>query len=152
MSYTCELKEQPAQPTLVIRTRTAIEEFSQVLGSIYGAIAQYLGEQGQAPAGPPFVAYHNMDMEDLDIEVGFPVARELPGRDEIQPGQIPGGKLAACLYTGSYEEMEKPYEALAQWIEEHDYEPTGISYEMYLNDPQETPPEALQTEILFPLK
>jgi effector-binding domain-containing protein len=152
MSYKCELKEQPAQPTLVVRTRTSVQEFSQVLGATYGAIAQYLGAQGEFPAGPPFVAYHNMDMSDLDVEIGFPVSREMPGQGDIQPGEIPGGQFAACLYTGPYEQIEEPYEALAQWIEENGHEPTGISYEMYLNDPQETPPEELQTQILFPLK
>ncbi len=91
-------------------------------------------------------------MSDLDIGVGFPVSGALSGRDDIQAGEIPGGKMATCFYTGPYEEIEAPYTALTQWVEEHDYEATGVAYEMYLNDPQDTPPEALQTLIMFPLK
>ena len=152
MSYQCELKEWSAQPTLAVRTRTAVQDLSRVMGETYGAIAQYLGELGEYPAGPPFAAYHNMDMQDLDVEIGFPVARELPGRGDIQAGEIAGGKAATCLYTGPYEDIGQPYEALSQWMEENGYEPTGVAYEMYLNDPQETPPEELQTQIVFPLK
>jgi hypothetical protein len=29
--------------------------------------------------------------------------------------------------------------------------PTGLAVEISLNDPSETPPEALETEIVFPL-
>jgi effector-binding domain-containing protein len=93
-----------------------------------------------------------MDMQDLDVEIGFPVARELPGRGDIRAGEIAGGKAATCLYTGPYEDIGQPYEALSQWMEENGYEPTGVAYEMYLNDPQETPPEELQTQIMFPLR
>ncbi len=152
MSHKCELKEQSPQATVGIRTRTPVQDLSKVLGEAYGQIMQYLGEKGVYPAGPPFVAYYNDDMQDLDIEVGFPVAEELPGEGDIQAGEIPGGKMAACFYTGPYEEFEAPYTALTQWVQEHDYETTGVSYEMYLNDPQDTPPEELQTLIMFPLK
>ena len=41
-------------------------------------IAQYLAEQSEQPAGAPFVAYYNMDMQNLDVEIGFPVTACLP--------------------------------------------------------------------------
>jgi effector-binding domain-containing protein len=152
MSYQCQVKEQPSQPTLAIRTRTSVQQLGQALGEAYGAIAQYLGELGEAPAGPPFAAYHNEDMEDLDVEIGFPVARELPGRGDILAGEIPGGGVATCLHTGPYSGIGSAYEALSHWMEENGYQPTGVAYEVYLNDPDETPPEELQTQIAFPLK
>ena len=152
MSYKCEVKKQPAQTTLAVCTRTSVQELPQVLGQAYGAIAQYLGELGEQPAGPPFVAYHNEDMQDLDVEIGFPVARELPGRGDIQASEIPGGKVATCLHVGPYAEIEPAYTALSEWMRENGHEATGVAYEMYLNDPQQTPPEELQTQIMFPLK
>ncbi|MFO7742988.1 MAG: GyrI-like domain-containing protein [Anaerolineae bacterium] len=152
MSYQCELKEWSAQPTLAIRTRAAVQDLPRVFGEVYGAIGRYLGELEEPPGGPPFAAYHNMDMQDLDVESGFPVTRELAGRDDIQPGQLPEGKVATCRYIGPYSDMEPAYDALFQWMEENGYEPTGVAYEMYLSDPQETPPDRHQTQIAFPLK
>jgi effector-binding domain-containing protein len=146
------MREQQAQPTLVIRTRTAVSELPHLMGETYGAIALYLGELGECPAGPPFAVYHNMDMQDLDVEIGFPVARELPAQGTIQSGELPAGQVATCLYTGPYQDIGQPYEALAQWIGDSGREPTGVSYEFYLNDPEETPSEQLQTQIVFPLK
>jgi effector-binding domain-containing protein len=152
MSYQCEVKEQPVQKTLSIRTRTAVQDLPQVFGEGYGAIAQYLGELGEQPIGPPFAAYYNMDMADLDVELGFPVTRPLPDKAEIKAGEIPAGQVATCLYTGPYSDIESAYNALIEWMKDNGYEATGVSYELYLNDPNETPPAELQTQIIFPLK
>ena len=150
MSYQCEVKEQPAQKTLSIRTRAAVQDLPRLLEEGFGAIAQYLGKLGEQPSGSPFAAYYNMDMENLDVEFGFPVSRPLPGQTDIKSGEITGGRVAACLYTGPYSEMEPAYDALAKWVEDNGYETTGVTYELYLNDPRQTPPA--QTQIIFPLK
>ena len=150
MSYQCEVKEQPAQKRLSIRTRAAVQDLPQMFEAGYTEIVQYLGELGEPPSGPPFAIYYNMDMNDLDIELGFPVARPLPGRAEIKASGIPGGRVATCLYTGPYDQMEPVYTALMEWIKANGYEATGIAYEYYLNDPRETPPP--QTQVFFPLK
>ena len=152
MSHACEVTERPAQPALSIRTRTPVQDLPQALGQAFGSIAQYLGQSGQQPVGPAFTAYYNMDMQDLDVEIGFPVSGTLPGAGEIQPSEIPGGKAATCLHVGPYSEVGPAYNALTQWIEENGYEATGVAYEMYLNDPSDTPPEELKTQIVFPLK
>ncbi|KAA3657756.1 MAG: AraC family transcriptional regulator [Chloroflexi bacterium] len=152
MSYNCEVKEQPAQPVLSIRTRTPVQQLPQVLGEVYGKIGQYLGERQQPPAGAPFAAYYNMDIEDLDVEIGFPVATKLAGKDDIQANEIPEGHIASCLHVGPYNEVGPAYKALTQYVKEQGFEPTGIAYEFYLNDPMENPPEALQTQVLFTLK
>jgi effector-binding domain-containing protein len=152
MSYHCELLNRPAQPTLATRTRSAVQNLPQIVGQAYGAIAQYLGQMGEQPAGAPYVAYYNMDMQDLDIEIGFPVARPLPGQGNIQPSQIPGGQAAACLHVGPYDQVGKAYEALTQWLQANGRAATGVAYEIYLNDPTSTPPEALQTQVVMPLR
>lgn len=150
MSYQFEVKEQPAQKTLAIRTRAAVGDLPQIFETGYTEIGQYLGELGEEPSGPPFAIYYNMDMAALDIELGFPVARTLPGRAAIKAGEIPGGRVATGLFVGPYEEMEPFYTALMEWIKANGYEATGIAYEYYLNDPRETPPA--QTQVVFPLK
>jgi effector-binding domain-containing protein len=152
MDFQCEIKEQAAQPTLSIRARTPIQGLPELMGQSYGIIAGYLAELGEAPAGAPFAAYYNMDMQNLDVEVGFPVAKTIPGKGDVLASQVPGGKLGYALHTGRYSEIAPAYDALAQFIREQGYEPTSVSYEFYLNDPTDTPQEQLQTQIVFPLK
>ena len=152
MLYQCELLNQSAQPTLAIRTRTAIQNLPQVVGQAYGAIIQYAGSLGVQPCGAPFVAYYNMNMQDLDIEIGFPFAQELAGQGNIQAGAIPGGKAVTCVHIGPYDQVGGAYEALQKWVGANSDIPTGVAYEFYLNDPQTTPPAELQTQVVFPLQ
>ncbi len=152
MSYQCEIVERSAQPALTIRTQTVVQNLTPAMGHAFGAIAQYLGEQGECPAGPPFAAYYNMDMQNLDVEIGFPVTHPLLGKGEIQASEIPGGRLASVVYTGPYSDCGPAYEALSQFIKEQGAVATGVAYEVYLNDPAETPPEQLQMQVIVPLQ
>jgi effector-binding domain-containing protein len=152
MSYNCTIVEKPDQAVLSIRTRSAVGNLPNVLGRAYGELAKYLGELGEAPTGAPFVGYYNMDMQDLDLVVGFPVSRILEAKGDMQPGQIPGGKQATCLYIGPYNAIEPAYNGLMEYIGQSGHEATGVAYEFYLNDPSETPEGELQTQIVFPLK
>lgn len=152
MTYKCELVDQTAQPTLSIRTTTSIKELPQELGKAYGAIGQYMGELGEQPAGAPYAAYFTFSMESMDIEIGFPVGGSLPGKGEIQSGDIPAGKVAQTIYTGPYNKIEPAYNALTAFVEQQGYEATGVAYEFYLNDPGEVAPEELLTQIVFRLK
>lgn len=151
MSYQCEINDYQVRPTLVVRTHVAVQDLPQTLGSAFGAVIAWLGQAGQQPAGPPFVAYHNMDMQALDIEAGFPVFAAMDGQDDVQASEIPGGKYASCLHIGPYDEVKAAYEALGQYSAQHGYQPTGVSYEFYLDDRETTPPQDLQTQVLFPL-
>ena len=148
----CEVKEQKVQHSLSIRKTTSVQNLPEVLGESYMKIMQYMGEIGEFPTGAPYTAYFNMDMQNLEVEIGFPVATKLPEKGSIKPSEIPAGKYASCLYTGPYNEIESAYKTLTKWIDDNGYEPSGIAYEFYLNDPGETSPEKLQTQILFLLK
>ena len=152
MQYNCELVQQNEQPVLSVRTRSSVQDLPQTLAEAYEKIMTHMSELGENSVGAPYVAYYNMDMQDLDIEIGFPVAVELTSKGEVQASSIPARTAAACIHIGSYSAIEPAYTALGSWIKENGYESTGISYEYYLNDPSVTPPEQLQTRILFPLK
>jgi effector-binding domain-containing protein len=154
MSYKFEIINHPAQRVLSIRTHAAMQDLPVVIPQSFGAVAQYLGQLGQAPAGAPLVAYYSSDaaMQNMDIEIGCPVGKVLPGQGNIQPSEMPGGKAVACLHVGPYNQLQTAYQAIMQWMQAQGYEGTGICYEVYLNDPAQIPPEALQTQIVFLIK
>ena len=105
-----ELINTPEQPALSIRTRTPADKLPMVIGGSFAKIAAYLNALGEHPAGVPYVAYHNMDMADLDVEIGFPVAAPLPGREDIGYAPVPAGRRAFCMYQGAYSEMAPVYD------------------------------------------
>jgi effector-binding domain-containing protein len=152
MDYACELIEREAEPVLSVRTRAAVDQLPQVMGRIYGEIMTLLDKRRGYPSGPPFAAYYNMDMQDLDLEIGIPVASPQEGVGDIRPGRIPAGRFASCMYIGPYDRISAGYETLTAWMEDQGLEPGGIAYELYLNDPASTPPGELQTQLLFLMK
>lgn len=152
MSYEPRIVVQEEQLVLSVRTRTSVGNLPGLMGKTYGAIAAYLGELGEQPSGMPFAGYFNMDMQNLDVEIGIPVRGRLPGRGDIRLSKIPGGQLATCIHAGPYSAIEPAYIALQQFVKDGGYEATGAAYEIYLNDPGETPEEELKTQIIFPLR
>jgi len=100
MDYKFELTEQPAQPVLSMRTRTAVGNLPQELGKAYQAIIQYLNEIGEKPLDAAFAAYYNMDMEDLDVEMGFPVPRPLAEKVKLNQVKFPRGSRCLVFIRG----------------------------------------------------
>lgn len=100
--------------------------------------------------GPLFVAYHDVIDEHTEgeIEACIPVPPETAGSAFYD---IPAATVASTMHRGPYTEIGPAYEAIATWMSEHGHEPAGPPREIYLNDPAQTPPEELLTEVQFPL-
>lgn len=142
---------QREQHTLIVRSTVNVSELPQLIGEAYHQITKYLSDVALLPAGIPFVCYHNMDLEHLEVEIGFPVEANLAGQQEIQEGLIPGSRIVTAIHRGPYSEMNTTYDEMASWMEEHQLTPAGPVYEYYLNGP-EFPPEELLTRIVFPIR
>lgn len=151
MDYQCEIVERPTQTTLSVRGRIPVQGLPQFFAQAYAAIVQYLGELDQQPAGPPYAAYYNAEMQDLDVEAGFPVSGPLPGRGDIRGGQLPGGQAASCVHVGPYDQIGPAYDALARYVQAQERTTRGVVYEIYLSDPAQTPLHQLRTQIVLPL-
>ena len=146
-----ELLNSIEQPALTIRTQASVGELPMVIGQGFGRLAAYLGSLGEHLSGMPFVAYHNMDMSNLDVELGFPVASPLPGNEDILYAPVPGGLRTFCMYLGPYSGMKTAYDDMTAWISARGFIPVGTAYEYYFNGP-EYPEEQLLTQIVMPLK
>lgn len=151
MSYSCEISSIERHPAVTIKSRVNVEQLSDVFASSFESLVEYLEEVGEDITGPPFAIYYNVDMEDLDVEMGLPVARVLPSKGNITSREIVIEKAASTIHTGPYEEIESAYIALAEWMSDNGHEPATVSYEFYLNDPGTTTPEDLQTVIFIPV-
>jgi flavin reductase (DIM6/NTAB) family NADH-FMN oxidoreductase RutF/effector-binding domain-containing protein len=149
--YRCDIVERFIQPALTIRSRVSPMALAWTVGESAFAISQYAEEKGYIPIGPPFVAYHDFDGREQDVEIGFPFEPGIEGRDHIQVSEIPGGKSATYHYVGPYEKLPQVRAALKQWLSTNGYTISGTIYEIYLNDPQVTTAENLETEIVYPL-
>ena len=152
MDYHCEIKDLPEQPILSIRTHSSAISLPKALGKAFEKLEARLKELGEEPSGAPFVAYYNMNMLNLDIEIGFPVKRPLESNEGIKAGFQPTGKYAITMHQGPYSKVRPAYNALTKKVKDEGYQTTGVAYEYYLNDPGTTKPVDLLTQVVFPLK
>jgi len=146
-SFSPEIKDLVSRPALTIRTRTQVSGIASLFKEGYAEIARHLKERGAHPAGPPFALYFNMDMDDLEVEFGFPVDKPLSGSGRIIASSTPSGRAVTALYIGPYNEVEPAYDSLLKWCADNGFTPGGKACEVYLNDPAVTPEELLKTEI-----
>jgi effector-binding domain-containing protein len=112
---------------------------------------------GGVPTGPAFAIYYEdpskTPAKDLTCTVGFPVAKDAKGNDNVKVEEIPGGDMAAVQFTGPYEGSGEIYDALMKWIPEHGYRFDGPPREIYLkSEHDKVPPAEFLTEVQFPVK
>ncbi|MCI0395723.1 MAG: GyrI-like domain-containing protein [Chloroflexi bacterium] len=156
-----KLEHRGEQPYGAIRTQVSIP-FGAVLPPLWGELFTWLGRQGIAPAGAPFIRYLTTDMtKKLDIEVGVPVAAAVPGEERITAGVFLAGRYAVTVYTGPYDGLVEATAQFLAWAEENgvvwqktstaEHDELWIArIEFYLTDPAEEPdPEKWQTELAF---
>ncbi len=152
MSFKYEIKEQKDQPTASIRRRTSLNQLPDLIRKSYEDISKHLIKTGGVCSGAPFAIYYNMDVNNIDVELGFPVEKAISEKSEIINSQIPAGKVLQFTHIGPYNELEKTYGNAMKWIKENNISTTGTICEFYLNDPASTPPSDLETEIRFYIK
>lgn len=152
MSYLVQIVETERQPVLSVKTTTSAGNMPNVVGKIYASIVNHIVEKGEEPIGPAFIAYYNIDMENLIVEIGFPINKEIEGKEDIVLSYIPAGMKAAGFHKGPYGEIGPLYEQLTKFISEKGCEPTGVVYEYYYNSPGEIPESELLTKVEFLLR
>ena len=86
-----------------------------------------------------------------DACASVPEGTELSGEVNVQ--QVDGGKFAVYVHKGSYDGLHDIYRRLyGEWLPESGYETRSApSMEVYLTNPEDTPPEENVTEIRIPL-
>jgi effector-binding domain-containing protein len=135
------------KPYLGIRTQTPFKGMSKVIGKLFKELSAWAEQQGVAPAGPPFLRLHVIDMAgEMDLEVGVPVEMALPGDGRVTPGVLPAGRYASLVYVGSGLTGNK---TLLDWARANGLawdrwqDPKGDAfrsrYETYLTDPDVEP-------------
>lgn len=146
------LKQLPEMNLLSERkTIGFFKEYAEFMGSVVGDINSLLTENGAFPSSGPIVCFHNIDLEALDVEIGFEVAQEIAPKSQLKYSVLPSRTVAITIDRGPYEQQDPTLEALMKWIPENGYQVAGGIYYHYLND-EEQPQSEYLTEMYIPVK
>jgi effector-binding domain-containing protein len=146
--YQIEIRELPTQRVATIRERVPMARIGAAMGEGFGEVARAAEAVGVTLVGMPFAIYHEMGPEDVDLEIGFPVAGEVDA-GRVHTASLEGGRAACAVHTGPYEEVASAYDALSRWVQLHGERVSGPWRELYLNEPGEG--VVPQTEVQMPI-
>jgi effector-binding domain-containing protein len=125
---------QPMHLIYIIDTAVTIESFSSKMGKGYGVLFTLIGQQQLKP-GKIMAIYHTMAAPwifDIAVEVD-----KAPGQltGGVKFKTTDGGDAIVVHYKGPYEQIEKAYLQIEDWLKKNNKQKAGSPIEVYLNDP-----------------
>jgi effector-binding domain-containing protein len=129
----------------------ALETLQDAFKSVYA----FLDKQGIAPTGPPMTVYTEFDDTNFTFQAAVPIAEapKDPPKGDMAVGQTPAGKALRFAYQGSFHQMEDTiYNAIPEYLDEKQLEPSGTFIEEYQTDPVTTPEDKFDISIFVLLK
>lgn len=127
------------------------------VGRTFQKLIAWAGPRGLLGAAARGVTLYPGAQEDKDAEaraiVGVTVTANCVGDDVVSILKVPGGRHAVATHRGPYARLPDSYDALFAWLPPSGEAPGDAPlFEVNLNDPRDTPPQELLTEICLPLQ
>lgn len=144
--YHVVLIQDPEQKVFSIRETIGVNQYHDFFERLY----REAGQRGLKQAGPIQMLYHDEEFspERSDVEAQMVVAQDGPDV-KLKPACL----CAAVQHRGPYERLQYAYDALCAWLAEHtEYRICGPAMDRYFGDPDNTPPDQLETGVLFPVE
>ncbi|ERI95194.1 transcriptional regulator, effector binding domain protein [Clostridiales bacterium oral taxon 876 str. F0540] len=145
-----ELKERQPLTVMSRRVTTSMSNISNVIDKVFEDIYQ----MNLHPVGPLMTVFYDkeFDFENSDVEVCIPINKKMYSEKSDKIKEFPGGLHACVTFTGPYSKTGEAYAKVMKWIEENEYENSGMPFDIYLTGPRATKnAEGFITEVCFPV-
>lgn len=127
----------------------------EILQDAFKSVYAFLDKQGIKRSGPPMTIYTEFDDTNFTFQAAVPIAEapKDPPKGDIAMGETPAGKALRFAYKGSFHQMEDTiYNAIPEYLDEKQLDPTGTFIEEYQTDPVTTPEDKFELSIFVLLK
>ncbi len=147
-----EFRQTTQQHTAAIRMTRPMTQIGPAMGEAFPKIYEAVVSAGMEPTGEPLARYFDMgDGETTSFECAVPVPSPFTANGEVEPSTIGGGEAAFAVHLGPYDRIGHTWEQLMAWVTAQGRTPAGPFWEVYIDDPEETPEAELKTELYIPL-
>jgi len=149
-----EVEIVAVEPADILFLRDAAAGSSNDLGddlaAAYREISSFMKENAIERAAQPLAITRILPNGGFTVEAAIPVILpDVIPNGRVLTGQSPAGRALRVIHRGPYDRMAPTYAKLAAWMAAHGLSEGHVSWEQYVSDPGETPPEALITHIYF---
>ena len=144
----------PATHAAAITSTVDVEDLAGWYQGAIGEIVATISTQGVVASGPPGGIYANelFTEERGSATIFLPVTGEVHPIGRVGPLSVSGADLAVIIHSGSHNDLDRSYGALATYVTEHAVAVDGLIRERYLVGPHDTDDEsAWKTEIGWPI-
>ena len=128
------------------------------IGATYAKLAAVLGQRQMFRHAQGMLAVYYDDPDatkaaDLSSHAGVIMPPEVEISDPLEDVIVAGGRLAVMHFKGPYAGLPAAYNYLyGDWLRQSEAKLRDApSFELYLNDPSDTAPEDLLTDICVPI-
>lgn len=150
-----EIRTLPQMPAATMPHRGSYMEIDRAFGQLFGTLgARNLLGPGLRMIGIYYDDPASVPEAELRSRAAIVGPSHLPVEAPLEPAVIAGGDYAVLRYKGPYADMRGAYNWLyGTWLPQSGREPADAPcIEEYLNNPRDTPPAELLSEICLPLK
>jgi effector-binding domain-containing protein len=144
-----------AKPIIYMKGNGNWDNALEIIQDAFKSVYAYLDKQGIQRAGPPMTIYTDFDDSNFSFQAAVPVAAppKDPPKGDIAVGETPTGKALKFVYKGSFHQMEDTiYNAIPEYLDEKQLDPSGTFIEEYQTDPVTTPEDKFDIQIYVLLK
>jgi len=154
MDYNVTIKTVPER--YVASVRQIIPDYGSE-GTLWEIMCRELEPQNVQQAVPCYgmAIFHDEGYKehDPDVEIQNAVVGKYQDTEHVKFKTVPPIQIASATYKGSYNQILRVNEAVANWVVENGYDFNGKSFCIYHVSPGETSNlEELVTEVCFPVK
>jgi AraC family transcriptional regulator len=149
--------EKKQMPALRVATLRHVGPYSRI-SEAFGRLGDIAGRAGLFDAKPRMLALYHDDPEvtpeaELRSDAAVVISEDATVPAGLVEQRLAAGRYACTTHTGPYEELGDVWARfMGHWLPESgERMASGVSFEIYVNNPMEVPKEQLITELYIPL-
>ena len=154
--------ERPAQHYVAVRRAVTIP-FGEIVPTVMDQLFGAVNAQQLQPSGPVFFKYNFINMPDLEIDFGVPLAASAAAPEGLVAGIVPAGRYVQANHFGHYDKLIDATAAVIDWarsrglrwdaIETSEGDSFVARLETYPNGPNDEPdPDKWETIIAIKIR
>jgi len=144
----------PERTMVYLKGHTNWDTAFDTLVESFKTLHAFMDKEGIATNGPAMTIYTQTDETGFQFQAAYPIAQTPanPPKGDIAVGPAPSGKALKFVHRGSYDAMDTTYEAITNYLDDHQLDAKDLFIEEYTTDPATSNQDKLVIDVFVPIK
>ena len=144
----------PERTMVYLKGHTNWDTAFDTLVELFKTLHAFMDKEGIKASGPAMTIYTQTDETGFQFQAAYPIAQAPanPPKGDIAVGPAPSGKALKFVHRGSYDAMDTTYEAITNYLDDHQLDAKDLFIEEYTTDPVTSNQDKLVIDVFVPIK